>query len=175
MVNGLQSYKSFSGEHKNFHFAIENVQVYAHIHHQSCPVLQFIQDHNKKIWFKSIFIIKHHLLEIICLTNDLIHRKWQFFSTKTLVTLQPIDRFLKFQCLLVPIFKHNLLKIWEAGYEVQFSVRRQKFKKSRPEWNAVNSTMPRLSEGMRASVHMVKAPCGAFTICLSDQHLDRNI
>ena len=31
------------------------------------------------------------------------------FSTKTLITLQPIDRFLKFQCLLVPLFKHNLL------------------------------------------------------------------
>ena len=91
---------------------------------------------------------------------DIFNSKMKIFmfSTKTLITLQPIDRFLKFQCLLVPIFKHNLLKIWEAGYEVQFSVRRQKFKKSRPEWNAVNSTMPRLSKGMRASVHMVKAP-----------------
>ena len=55
------------------------------------------------------------------------------FSTKTLITLQPIDRFLKFQCLLVPLFKHNLLRIWETGYEVQFPVRRQKFKKSRPD------------------------------------------
>ena len=33
---------------KNCHFAIENVQVYAHIHHPSCPVLQFIQNHNRK-------------------------------------------------------------------------------------------------------------------------------
>ena len=31
------------------------------------------------------------------------------FSTKSLITLQPVDRFLKFQCLLVPLFKHNLL------------------------------------------------------------------
>ena len=31
------------------------------------------------------------------------------FSAKNLVTLQPLDRFLKFQCLLVPLFKHYLL------------------------------------------------------------------